>query len=129
MDCNNRPVLSLEQLEEPHLAMHSGMAGETEQVVSEDLDHRALITDIAQAAESDHLTQELHSNLGTPGLPSGWEWLEGQLRFQWHLYVPNQPILCLQVIRNHHDHPVAGHFGEVRTSELICCSFHWPGLR
>ena len=47
MDCNNQLVLSLEQLEEPHLAMHSGTAGETEQVVSEDLDHGALITDIA----------------------------------------------------------------------------------
>ena len=46
MDCNNRPVLSPEQLEEPHLAMHSGTAGETEQMVSEDLDHGTLITDI-----------------------------------------------------------------------------------
>ena len=65
MDCNNQPVLSLEQLEEPHLAMHSGTAGEMEQTVSEDLDHGTLITDIAQAAEMDHLAQELLSNLGT----------------------------------------------------------------
>src|SRR5258707_4860786 len=43
MDCNNQLVLSLEQLEEPHLAMCSGTAGEMEQVVSEDLDHGALI--------------------------------------------------------------------------------------
>src|SRR5258708_40085169 len=119
MDCNNQLVLSLEQLEEPHLAMCSGMAGEMEQAVSEDLDHRALITDIAQAAKSDHFTQELHSNLGTPGLPSGWEWLEGQLRFQGHLYIPDQEILHLQVICNHHDHQVAGHFREARTSKLI----------
>ncbi len=65
-----------------------GMAGEMEQAVLEDLDHRALITDITQVAESDHLAQELHSELGTSGLPSGWEWSEGQLRFQGHLYVP-----------------------------------------
>src|SRR5258708_4580958 len=129
MDCNNQLVLSLEQLEEPHLAMHSGTAGETEQVVSEDLDHRALIMDITQAAKSDHLTQELHSNLGTPGLPSGWEWSEGQLKFQGCLYLPDQEILHLQVICNHHDHQVAGHFGEARTSELIHRNFHWPGLR
>jgi len=100
-----------------------------EQTVSEDLDHGTLITDITRAAKSDHLAQKLHSNLGTPGLPSGWEWSEGQLKFQGHLYVPNQEILHLQVIHNHHDHPVAGHFGEVRTSELICCNSHWPGLR
>src|SRR5258705_2915647 len=129
MDCNNGPVLSPEQLEEPHLAMHSGTAGETEQTVSEDLDHRTLIMDIARVAEMDHLTQELRSNLGTPGLPSGWEWLEGQLKFQGCLYIPDQEILCLQVIRNHHDHQVAGHFGEARTSELICRNFHWPGLQ
>ena len=84
--------------------------------------------DITQAAESDHLTQELWSKLETSDPPWGWEWSEGQLWFQGHLYVPNQEILCLQVIHNHHDHPVAGHFGEARTSELICCSFHWPGL-
>src|SRR5260370_39806564 len=90
MDCNNQPVLSPEQLEEPHLAMHSGMAGEMEQTVSEDLDHRTLIMDITRVAEMDHLAQELHSNLGTPGLPSGWEWLEGQLKFQGHLYVPTK---------------------------------------
>ncbi len=129
MDCNNQLVLSPEQLEEPHLAMCSGMAGEMEQMVSEDLDHRTLITDTTQVAEMDHLAQELHSNLGTPGLPSGWERSEGQLKFQGHLYVPNQEILHLQVICNHHDHQVAGPFGEVRTSELICCNFHWPGLQ
>src|SRR6266436_6912106 len=129
MDYNNQLVLSLEQLEEPHLAMRSGMAGETEQMVSEDLDHGTLIMDITQAAEMDHLAQELHSNLGTPGLPSGWEWSEGQLKFQGHLYIPDQEILRLQVIRNHHDHQVAGHFGEARTSELICRNFHWPGLQ
>src|SRR5258708_8869839 len=59
----------------------------------------------------------------------GWEWSEGQLWFQGHLYTPDQEILCLQVIHNHHDHPVAGHFGEARTSKLICCSFHWLGLQ
>src|SRR5258708_14082895 len=104
MDCNNQPVLSPEQLEEPLLAMCSGMAGETEQMVSEDLDHGTLITDIARVAEMDHLAQELHSNLGTPGPPSGWEWLEGQLKFQGHLYIPNQEILTLQVIRNPLNH-------------------------
>src|SRR5260221_11052375 len=109
--------------------MRSGMAGEKEQMVSEDLDHGTLIMDIAQAAEMDHLTQELHSNLGTPGLPSGWEWSEGQLKFQGCLYIPDQEILHLQVICNHHDHQVAGHFGEARTSELIHHNFHWPGLR
>src|SRR6266436_9759574 len=129
VDCNRQPVLTLEQLEEPHLAICSGMSGEAEQTVSEDLDHGAIITDIAQTAKLDPLAQDLHSKLGTSDLPSGWEWAEGQLRFQGRLYVPDQEILCLQVIRNYHDHPLAGHFGEARTSELIRCSFHWLGLQ
>src|SRR5258708_7103591 len=105
------------------------MSGEVEQMVSEDLDHGAITTDIARAAKADPLPQDLRSKLGTSDLPSGWEWAEGQLRFQGRLYVPDQEILHLQVIRNYHDHPSAGHFGEARTSELICRNFHWPGLR
>src|SRR5258708_32628417 len=128
-DCNRRPVLTLQQLERPHLAICLGMVEEAEQSLSEDLDHGALITDITQVAKSDHLAQELRSKLETSDPPWGWEWLEGQLWFQGCLYVPNQEILHLQVICNHHDHPAAGHFREARTSELICHSFHWPGLR
>src|SRR5260370_12442726 len=85
--------------------------------------------EITQEADSDHLAKEVESKLETADSPWGWEWLEGQLWFQGHLYVPDQEILHLQVIRNHHDHPAAGHFGEARTSKLICRSFHWPGLR
>src|SRR5260221_11175609 len=128
-DCNRQPVLTPQQLERPHLAICLGMVEEVEQSLSEDLDHGALITDITRAAESDHLAQELQSKLETSDSPSGWEWAEGQLRFQGHLYVPDQEILCLQVIHNYHNHPSAGHFREARTSELICRNFHWPGLR
>src|SRR5258705_13401894 len=99
-----------------------------EQSLSEDLDHGAFVMDITRAAESDHLAQELRSKLETSNPPWGWEWSEGQLQFQGHLYIPNQEILRLQVIRNHHNHPVAGHFREARTSKLIHHSFHWPGL-
>ncbi len=126
-DCNRWAVLTLQQLEKPHLAMCLGTVGEAEESLSEDLDHRALVTDITQAAESDHLIQELWSKLETSHLLLGWEVSEGQLWFQGCLYIPDQEILCLQVICNHHDHLVAGHFGEARTSKLIHCSFHWLG--
>src|SRR5258708_3849624 len=128
-DCNRLPVLTPQQLERPHLAICLGTVEEAEQLLSEDLDHGTLVTDITRAAESDHLAQELQSKLETSDSPWGWEWSEGQLRFQGRLYVPNQEILHLQVICNHHNHPAAGHFGEARTSKLICHSFHWPGLR
>src|SRR5260221_1267775 len=128
-DCNRQLVLTPQQLERPHLAICLGMVEEAEQLLSEDLDHGALITDITRAAKSDHLAQELQSKLETSDSPWGWEWSEGQLWFQGRLYIPDQEILCLQVIRNHHNHLAAGHFGEARTSKLIRCSFHWPGLQ
>src|SRR5260221_7762737 len=104
------------------------MVEEAEQSLSEYLDHRALVTDITQVAESDHLAQELQSKLETSDPPWGWEWSEGQLWFQGCLYIPDQEILCLQVIHNHHDHLAAGHFSKARTSKLIHHSFHWLGL-
>ncbi len=128
MDCNRRLVLTPEQLEEPCLAVQAGMMGELDQAVSEDLDHGALTMDISQAYKSDCLAQELHSKLGSADAPLGWEWSEGQLRFQGCLYIPNQEILHLQVIHNFHNHPSTGHFREARTSDLICWNFHWPGL-
>src|SRR6266436_3652885 len=128
MDCNRQPILTLKQLEEPHLAMRFSTVGDAEESLSEDLDHGTLVTDITQVTESDHLAQELQNKLETSDPPMGWEVSEGQLWFQGHLYIPDQEILHLQVIRNHHDHPAAGHFREARTSELICHSFHWPGL-
>src|SRR6266436_5507620 len=44
------------------------------------------------------------------------------------MYVPDQEALRLQIIWDHHDHPTAGHFGEAKTTNLIHCGFHWPGL-
>src|SRR5258708_19620370 len=118
-DCNRWLILTLQQLEEPHLAMHLGMVGEAEESLSEDLDHGALVTDITQATELDHLAQEFQTNLQPSNPPLRWEGSEGQLQFQGHLYVPDQEILHLQVICNHHDHLAAGHFAEARRPPLI----------
>src|SRR5260221_14226923 len=108
-DYNRQPVLILQQLERPHLAICLGMVEEAEQLLSEDLDHGTLVMDITRAAESDHLAQELRSKLETSDSPCGWECSEGQLWFQGRLYIPDQEILCLQVIRNHHYHLAADH--------------------
>ena len=35
----------------------------------------------------------------------------------------------MTVLRYRHDHPLAGHFGQNRTLELIRCEYTWPGLR
>ncbi len=42
--------------------------------------------------------------------------------------VHTYPNHSLQLICNHHNHPMAGHFGHHKTIDLIHCSYHWPGL-
>src|SRR5258708_39051823 len=70
------------------------------------------------------------SNLG----PGGGSYNEPISRLQCLLfheqkYIPNKGTLHLHTIRDHHDHPTAGHFGETKTTELIRHNYHWPGMR
>jgi hypothetical protein len=48
------------------------------------------------------------------------------------IYVPKvggtSDSLHIQVLRNHHDYILAGHFGQNRTLELIRRSYGWPDL-
>lgn len=45
----------------------------------------------------------------------------------------NDKIYCLstlrrEVLERHHDNPLAGHFGEKRTIDLVQRQYYWPGL-
>jgi len=44
------------------------------------------------------------------------------------IYVPESNDLRLRVLRNTHDHPLSGHFGQNRTLELIRREYTWPGI-
>src|SRR5260370_1639497 len=77
----------------------------------------------------DHATiLDVISSTTTMGLPSSWSWQSNRLSFEGQLYVPDHQDLCLQIICNHHDHPMAGHFRQTKTIKLISQNFHWPGL-
>jgi len=45
------------------------------------------------------------------------------------IYVPDLDDLRLWVLQYRHDHPLAGHFGQNWTLELIRREYTWPGLR
>src|SRR6202043_741363 len=45
------------------------------------------------------------------------------------VYVPDIDDLRLRVLQQHHDHPLAGHFGQNKTYALIRRKFTWPGPR
>lgn len=51
------------------------------------------------------------------------------LRFKGRIYIPPEASIRQEVIRQCHDHPMAGHFGVERTHELLNRSYHWQHSR
>jgi transposase InsO family protein len=45
------------------------------------------------------------------------------------IYIPDYEPLKVQILQSCHDSPVSGHFGQVKTHELVTRNFYWPGLR
>ena len=82
------------------------------------LDIRSVLRD--DPAISEHLSNPIHR----------WSKdLEGLLRLDNRIYVPDVGNLRLKVLQHNHDHPVAGHFGQNQTIDLIRRSYVWPELR
>ena len=52
-----------------------------------------------------------------------------RLWFRERLYVPDSAELKIQLIRDHHDTPVAGHPGRSKTFELLSRLYFWPTMR
>src|SRR5258707_13644510 len=96
---------------------------------SNTLDHDALTKSITTASAEDKLAKKICGQIKTANQPDSWTEREGCLLFCKQKYIPNKGTLCLHTIHNHHDHPTAGHFRETKTMELICCNYHWPGMR
>src|SRR5258708_34543403 len=92
----------------------------------ETLDQFRILTEVAQHLSSDTFALTVKKRLRDQLSLPGWEQKDEHLWYRGHIYVPEP--LCLQLICNHHDHPMVGHFGHLKTIDLICWSCHWPGL-
>src|SRR5258707_4903764 len=121
------PVFTTEQLAgTPVLARARTMEDPTP---SNNLDHDALAESITTAYAEDDLAKKIRKQIKTANQLDGWTEREGCLLFRERKYIPNKGMLRLHTIRDHHNHPTAGHFGETKTTELIRRNYHWPGLR
>jgi len=90
------------------------------------MDVETLHSDILSALPSDLIAQV---HLADPA-DSCWSTNEaGFLQLDGRIYIPDLDDLCLRVLRYRHDHPLAGHFGQNQTLELIWREYTWPGLR
>jgi len=58
------------------------------------------------------------------------EWSEEQrlVLFRGKVYIPKNIKLRLEIIKLHHNTPVAGHPGQWKTLELITRNYWWPGI-
>src|SRR5260221_10491912 len=124
---NVHPVFTIEQLAGTPVLVCTGTMEDP--TPSNTLDHNALTKSITTAYAEDELTKKIHEQIKTTNQPDRWMEREGHLLFCEWKYVPNKGTLWLHTICDHHDHPTAGHFGETKTTELICHNYHWPGMR
>ena len=52
----------------------------------------------------------------------------GRLLYRKCIYVPNYMLLKLQLIKDFHEAPAAGHPGRSKTLELLAWHYYWPGM-
>ncbi|TKA43710.1 hypothetical protein B0A49_13608, partial [Cryomyces minteri] len=53
---------------------------------------------------------------------------QGKLYFDKRLYIPDNDDLKLQILKNAHESPLAGHPGKKKLHHLLTRTFYWPGL-
>ena len=52
----------------------------------------------------------------------------GLLLLDNRIYVPSAGNLYTHILQYNYDHILAGHFGQNKTLELVCCGYSWPSL-
>ena len=79
---------------------------------------------LSELQKSDPEAQELKSK---EHLPDGWEDLDGVLYHQGLPFIAE--VIRTEIISQHHDDPLAGHFGIDKTKDLIGRKYYWPSLQ
>jgi len=86
--------------------------------------------------------KQLHANIQTQlwedpisnehlGIQSDPNWTldpDGLLHHLGQIYVLNTDSLQLHVLQYSHDHPLAGHFSQMKTLHQVWQHYYWPGL-
>ena len=57
-----------------------------------------------------------------------WSEEQGLVLFRGKVYVLKNIKLRLEIIKLHHDTPIAGHPGQWKTLELVTRNYWWPGI-
>ncbi len=97
---------------------------------------------ILDSQAEDHTVKEVCITLGLPGgylaeehsilatlqcqYQNCWQQHDGLLYYCMQLYVLPSGGACTDVLRHHHDNPIAGHFGAKHTLELVARKYYSP---
>lgn len=57
-----------------------------------------------------------------------WNIEQDLLQYRGKIYIPNDQELRTELVRLHHDSPLAGHPGVWKTVELLSRNYHWYGM-
>jgi hypothetical protein len=97
-----------------------------------------LLRDIRSAQPRDSALQPLLSYLRDPAIPRdshiqqelvGFSLCDDLVLFNGLVYVPDDDAIKLEILRQCHDSPIAGHLGQAKTFELVTRDFFWPRIR
>lgn len=93
---------------------------------SEDLLH---MLEVCQA--NDQATQERIARVANQPDSETSDWqMKGTLLYKNDaIVVPRDAALCSQLLRMHHDDPMAGHFGREKTLDLLARKYFWKEMR
>jgi len=75
------------------------------------------------ALKKDPRAQEYRDNP-----PKPWSWQDGLLLHDNLVYVPHDDALRVELMKMHHDDPLAGHYGIGKTLELLLRNYYFPGI-
>ncbi|KAF4627116.1 hypothetical protein G7Y89_g11043 [Cudoniella acicularis] len=90
----------------------------------------APFTDLLRLAQSndsfcqDTILAQRASKRKREGEPT-WTFQEDLLRWNGRIYIPDDPALRAEVMRLHHDDPLAGHYGVEKTMDLLRRNYYW----
>jgi hypothetical protein len=90
-------------------------------------------TKITELLPDDKFANVIKDSLKHGKLPirskfNDWKIDNDVIRYQGHVYVPEDKELRNEIIKSHHDPVVMGHPGRLKTLELIRRDYYWPSM-